>query len=660
VTYGMTAVEATVTVFVGVPLASGQVVSGLSGASGSNQYFYIDVPPGATSLMVTTAGSGGRGDNADLYVQLGNLPSASAFDCASAGATSTEWCSLVNPAPGRYFILLRGALGYSGVALQASYVISGPGALSLNLAGTASSITAGTGSTTLAVARRGGTLGAATGTLGVAGGCTLSATTVDFAGGSAVPLPATVTVSAGTAIAGSTCTVLLSATGASLGMPYWANIAVAAVPSVGTPLSNGVAVTGLAGAAGSSTFFYIDVPSGATSLMVTTAGAGGRLDNADLYVRLGSLPSAGAFDCASAGGSSSEACSFTNPPAGRYYILLYGAMGYTGLSLQATYVVPALPTPGALALSISSASIGVTTGSTDFSVLRTGGTSGVAAGVLSVTGGCTLSATYVGFADASSTPSPAGVIVSAGSALEGSSCTVTLAAATGAVIGSPSVAYISITSAPPPTGTPLANGQVVGGLSGAAGSSQYFYIDVPANATSLTVQTSGGGRGDNVDLYLRKDTVPTTATYDCRSNGTTNAERCLISFPAAGRHFVMLFGTSAYSGVDLVAAYAAASDSTPDPFYFGMKSGFAPGTVVVSNTIVPTGYSVPAVISVSNGEYSIGCAGTFTAAAGMINPGQSVCVRHTTEPRPGATVITTLTIGGVSGTFLSTPWGLVP
>ena len=58
-------------------------------------------------------------------------------------------------------------------------------------------------------------------------------------------------------------------------------------------------------------------------------------------------------------------------------------------------------------------------------------------------------------------------------------------------------------------------------------------------------------------------------------------------------------------------------------------------------------------ISIAGGEYSVN-GGPFTTAAGTITNGQTVEVRHTSAAAKGASVITTLTIGGVAGAFTST------
>lgn len=107
--------------------------------------------------------------------------------------------------------------------------------------------------------------------------------------------------------------------------------------STGTPgatrLTGGVAVSGLAGAVGSAKLYVITVPTGATNLTVRTSGGTG---DADLYVRRGSPPTSSVADCASDEVTTVESCTFTNPAAGEWYILLVGYGAYSGVTLTAT------------------------------------------------------------------------------------------------------------------------------------------------------------------------------------------------------------------------------------------------------------------------------------------------------------------------------------
>lgn len=96
-------------------------------------------------------------------------------------------------------------------------------------------------------------------------------------------------------------------------------------------------------------------------------------------------------------------------------------------------------------------------------------------------------------------------------------------------------------------------------------------------------------------------------------------------------------------------------DTTPDPFNFADKSNVARNAAVTSDAVPISGITGPAQISVTAGEYSIGCgSASFRSSNSMISNGESVCVRHTASSAFSTEKVTTLTVGGVSGTFKST------
>lgn len=103
-----------------------------------------------------------------------------------------------------------------------------------------------------------------------------------------------------------------------------------------------------------------------------------------------------------------------------------------------------------------------------------------------------------------------------------------------------------------------------------------------------------------------------------------------------------------------------AGNTAPTPFQFVEARDVAAGGIVISNAVVISGNEVAAPVSVSNGEYAIGCSQTFTAAPGSIAAGQSICVRHTAAATPATATRTVLTIGGVSGSFTSTTAAATP
>lgn len=95
-------------------------------------------------------------------------------------------------------------------------------------------------------------------------------------------------------------------------------------------------------------------------------------------------------------------------------------------------------------------------------------------------------------------------------------------------------------------------------------------------------------------------------------------------------------------------------DTTPDAFSFTAKTNVAPDSVMTFGPVTITGINAAATVTITNGEYSIGCTSSFTAANGAINNDENICVRHTSAAEYSTSTTTTLTIGGVSADFVST------
>ncbi|WNG33329.1 peptidase M4 [Archangium violaceum] len=113
----------------------------------------------------------------------------------------------------------------------------------------------------------------------------------------------------------------------------WKAVGVPAPPPVTTPLSNGVAVS-IAGSSGNKKYYTLEVPAGHTSLVFNTSGGSG---DADLYVKFGAAPSTGTYDCRSYASGNAESCTFANPQAGTWYVLVHAYSEYSGASLKGTY-----------------------------------------------------------------------------------------------------------------------------------------------------------------------------------------------------------------------------------------------------------------------------------------------------------------------------------
>ncbi|SDD90018.1 hypothetical protein SAMN04488509_11019 [Aquimonas voraii] len=93
-----------------------------------------------------------------------------------------------------------------------------------------------------------------------------------------------------------------------------------------------------------------------------------------------------------------------------------------------------------------------------------------------------------------------------------------------------------------------------------------------------------------------------------------------------------------------------AADTTPDAFSFQDVSGARRNRSITSNTLRPVGFSEPATISISGGQYSRN-GGAFTSVPGVLNPGDSLRLRTTSSSQSSATVNVIVNVGGVSDTW---------
>jgi len=144
----------------------------------------------------------------------------------------------------------------------------------------------------------------------------------------------------------------------------------------------------------------------------------------------------------------------------------------------------------------------------------------------------------------------------------------------GVLDSEPAVVSIVVSPANPLPVTQLSNGVKVSGLSGAAGSEQFFTIEVPTPIYNLTVVLSGG-TGD-ADLYLRHGAQPTPHSVSADDgetdkfsyNGDTNNETVFSATPAVGTHHVLVHGWHTgpgFSGVDLQANWSVTPPPPPPP-----------------------------------------------------------------------------------------------
>jgi PKD repeat protein len=377
-------------------LDNGVAKTNLSGAKDADDHYTMEVPAGVTGLNFVIAG--GSGD-ADLYVRFGAAPTTSTYDCRPYKGGNEETCSIATAQAGTYYVMVRAYTAYSGLSLTGSYTTTtnqAPTAsftdactgLACSFNGTASSDSDGTiasyawnfGDSST------GTGSTASHTYAADGTYTVQLTVTDNDGATNTS-STSVTVSAPvnqapTAAFTDSCTNLAcsfngsassdsdgsiasyawdfgdgsTGTGVNPSHSYSAagaygvqltvtdnqgatnsiskTVTVTDAPTGGNVLVNGTAKTNLSGAKSEETFYTMVVPAGATGLSFSMSGGTG---DADMYVRFGSAPTTGTYDCRPYKGGNSETCNITTAQAGTYHVMLRGYSTYSGVSLTGSY-----------------------------------------------------------------------------------------------------------------------------------------------------------------------------------------------------------------------------------------------------------------------------------------------------------------------------------
>ncbi len=534
-----------------VPLTNGVVLTGLSDATGGEKFYRIEVPSGQTKLEITIAG--GTGD-CDLYVKRGALPTTTSYDYRPFLFGNNESVTVDNPAGGTWYIMLRAYSAYSGLTLLASHT-GGVGTILSNgvpvtgISGATGGeriyrIDVPSGQANLEIKISGGTGDC---DLHVKFGAQPTISDYDyrpFLSGN----DETVSVASP---AGGTWFIMLRGNSAYSGVTL-----VASYGDV-SALKDNVPVFDISGTVSSERFYKIDVPSGQSVLEIKISGGTG---NCDLYVRWGAKPTTATWDYRPYLAGNNETVTIDNPQSGTWYIMLRARTAYSGVTLNADYWFAGTVT--LLDNGVPVTGIAGAEGSERF--YRIIVPSGQARFEVSISGGTGDADLYV-----KRDAVPTTTDYDYRPYLIGNNETATINNPTGgnwlimirgyrAYTGLTLVATFGSGTTPDPVAA-LSNGVPVTGLTGATGSEVYYRIDVPAGQASLEIKTSGG-TGD-ADLYVRRDSKPTTTEWDYRPHLIGNNETVTINNPTAGTYFIMLRGYQAYAGVTLVATYVPIAGS---------------------------------------------------------------------------------------------------
>ena len=150
-------------------------------------------------------------------------------------------------------------------------------------------------------------------------------------------------------------------------------------------------------------------------------------------------------------------------------------------------------------------------------------------------------------------------------------------------------------------------------------------------------------------------------SLDCATNGFTQTagvispnQTVCVRHTSSANYLTAVNTTLNINGVTASYVSTTSPDREPDDFNFTSATNVALSSLQTSNTITITGLGVDVEISVSGGEFSIGCSNSFSSTTTTISNQQTVCVRHTSSSSNSATTTTNLTVGTKSASFTST------
>ena len=357
-------------------------------------------------------------------------------------------------------------------------------------------------------------------------------------------------------------------------------------------LSNGKTISGLAGSAGNTAYFKFAVPAGANRIQVKTWGGYG---NCDIYLRQGSLPTFSRYHFASTGSKTVETITVNPASAGDWYLLVHARANCSGVSLVASYW-----TEGVLTVSAP--------------VIQPAG--GVFTGSVNVALSCATTGATLYYTLDGSEPSSASAVYAGAFTLKAGATVKTLAYKAGMAVSPTAAAAFNVVNQPVgPLITTLANGQIVSGLYGAAGSSLYYKLAVPDGSTQLVIGTWGGS--GNADLYVRRGAQPTLTAYDYQPYTSGNNEYIVLARPASGDWHILLQARDAYSGMNLQAYYRGAGLATVSAPVIQPAGGVFTGSVNVALSCATAGAAVYYTLDGSEpSSASAAYAGAFTLKAG--------------------------------------------
>jgi hypothetical protein len=173
---------------------------------------------------------------------------------------------------------------------------------------------------------------------------------------------------------------------------------------------------------------------------------------------------------------------------------------------------------------------------------------------------------------------------------------------------------------------------------------------------SNTVTVSGINAAVNISINVGEYSINSGA-FTSNEGTVRNGDTVTVRVTSPASFSASVHATVGIGGVsDEFSVTTLAMDTTPDPFTFIDQTDVEPDTEFLSNAVTITGINSPAIVQISNGpvgngQYSVN-GGPFIAFESTVVEGDQIVIRQDSAPGFSGTTTTTLTIGGVSESFV--------
>ncbi len=303
-----------------------------SSRNGTWKYYYVNIASGSSNLSISLSNLTA---DADLYVRYGSKPTLSSYDCRPyKGGTTTETCTFASPNGGTYWI---------GVTNWDTGTIS----YTVTASWTAPSSDTTPPDTTITSSQCGTTISTNSTTITWTGSDNVTPTSnlvynyrIDGGTWSAY---STATSHTFTSLTDGSHTVEVKAKDEAGNIdptPASCTFTVDTTSTGDIALSSGTPYDDSMTSTDTWKYYYIDVPSDATQLIIETTNATADID---LYVRFNAKPTLSTYDCRPYTSSGNETCTFdsstpTPISGGRWWIGIYNYAGASNTyTVTATY-----------------------------------------------------------------------------------------------------------------------------------------------------------------------------------------------------------------------------------------------------------------------------------------------------------------------------------